>query len=213
MNDLVHRRRTELLGAYVLNHLEGSELAAVQDHLDDCAECQRTVAELAPVVRALARVNADDVTVPAHLEELVVRRVDAQRGQRGRRGRVPLLLAAAAAAVVAGATWWYLRPGVPLEPVALVRQAPGVTAEASLVPHTWGVEIKLDGQGFTAGQTYQVAVTGTDGGEVSAGSFVGTGTNAMHCNLNSSVLRADASGFVVRDAAGTVALSSTFPRQ
>ncbi|GLY46896.1 zf-HC2 domain-containing protein [Lentzea sp. NBRC 102530] len=210
MNDFVHHRRTELLGTYVLNHLTGPELAAVQDHLDDCAECRRTVAELAPVVRALARVDADDVTVPAHLEELVVQRVDAQRG---RRGRTPLLLAAAAAVVIAGATWWFLSPSVPLEPVALDRQAPGVTAEASLVPHTWGVEIKLDGQGFAAGQTYQVAVTRADGGEVSAGSFIGTGTNVMHCNLNSSVLRANASGFVVRDAAGTITLSSTFPQR
>ncbi|MGI5502317.1 anti-sigma factor family protein [Lentzea sp. CA-135723] len=210
MNDFVHERRTELLGAYVLNHLTGHELAAVQDHLDECAECQRTVAEFAPVVRALARVDADDVTVPAHLEELVVQRVDAQRG---RRRRVPLLLTAAAAVVIAGATWWYLRPNVPLEPVALDRQAPGVTAEASLVPHTWGVEIKLDGQGFADGQAYQVAVTRADGGEVSAGSFVGTGENVMHCNLNSSVLRANASGFVVRDAAGAIALSSTFPQR
>lgn len=208
MNDFVHRRRTELLGAYALNHLSGAELAAVQDHLDTCAECRATVAELAPVVRSLDRANPDNVTAPAHLEELVLHRVGAQRG---RRGRAPLLLAAAAAVVIAAGTWWYLRPTAPLEPVALAQQAPGVTAEASLVPHTWGVEIKLDGRGFARGQTYQVAVTRTDGGEVSAGSFVGTGGEAMRCNLNSSVLRENASGFVVRDAAGAIALSSTFP--
>lgn len=210
MNDFVHRRRTELLGAYVLNHLKGPELAAVLDHLDDCAECQGEVAQLAPVARALADVNADKVTVPAHLEELVVRRVYAQRG---RRTRTTLLVTAAAAMVIAGATWWYLRPAAPLEPVALVQQTPGVTAEASIVPHTWGVEIKLDGQGFASGQTFQVSVTGTDGAEVSAGSFIGTGANIMHCNLNSSVLRANASGFVVRDATGTITLASTFPQR
>ncbi|SES05223.1 anti-sigma factor family protein [Lentzea albida] len=211
MNDFVHQRRTDLLGAYVLDHLAEPELTAVRDHLDACADCRRTVAELTPVARALSGVNADDVTVPAHLEELVVRRVGAHRGRRLRRS---LLLAAAAAAVIAGgAAWWYLRPTAPLEPVALVLQAPGVTAEASLVPHTWGVEIKLDGQGFVSGQTYRVAVTGTDGSEVSAGSFIGTGENPMRCNLNSSVLRANASGLVVRDAAGTVALTSTFPRR
>ncbi|WP_394613308.1 anti-sigma factor family protein [Lentzea sp. JNUCC 0626] len=208
MTDSVHERRTELLGAYVLNQLSGHELTAVVDHLDHCADCQRTVAELSPVARALAGVNPDDVSVPAHLEELVVRRVGASR-------RRPALLLTAAAAVViaAGTTWWFLRPAVPLEPVALVQQAPGVSAEASLVPHTWGVEIKLDGRGFAAGQTYRVTVTGSGGEEVSAGSFVGTGENLMHCNLNSSVLRADAAGFVVRDAAGAIALSSTFPRR
>ncbi|MFD4669640.1 anti-sigma factor family protein [Lentzea sp. NPDC058450] len=205
MNDPVHERRTELLGAYVLNHLTGSELDAVQDHLDDCADCRATVAELAPTVRALAGANPDNVTVPSHLEDLVVRKVGAHRRRR------TALLVAAAAVVLAGATWWYLRPTAPLEQVAISAAAPGVTAEAALVPHTWGVEIKLDGQGFAAGQTYQVSVTGTDGAEVSAGSFVGTGQNLMHCNLNSSLLRADASGFVVRDAAGAIALSSTFP--
>lgn len=210
MNDSVHQRRTELLGAYVLNHLEGPELASVLDHLGDCTECRDTVAELAPVARALSGVNADNVTAPAHLEDLVVRRIDVQRG---RRTRIALLLTTAAAvAVIAGAVWWYLRPTAPLEPVALVNQAPGVTAEASIVPHTWGVEIKLDGQGFASGQTYQVAVTGTDGSEISAGSFIGTGENLMHCNLNSSILRANASGFVVRDATGSITLSSTFPR-
>lgn len=211
MNDFVHERRTELLGAYVLDHLDGPEHASVQDHLDDCADCRDTVAELAPVARALSGVDADDVTAPPHLEDLVVRRIDARRG---RRSRTTLVLTAAAAAVIAaGATWWYLRPAAPLEQVALVQQAPGVTAEAAIVPHTWGVEIKLDGQGFTSGRTYRVAVTGTDGGEVSAGSFVGTGANTMHCNLNSSVLRADASGLVVRDEAGAITLTSTFPRR
>ncbi|MFD4636143.1 anti-sigma factor family protein [Lentzea sp. NPDC058436] len=210
MNDSVHERRTELLGPYVLNHLTGSELAAVREHLGECAECRRTVDELTPVARALAGVDADDVTVPAHLEELVVRRVGVRSG---RRTRSVVLLSAAAAVAIAAAGWWYLRPTAPLEPVALVQQAAGVSAEAAIVPHTWGVEIKLDGSGFAPGQTYQVAVTGPDGGEVSAGSFIGTGTTVLHCNLNSSVLRADASGFVVRDAAGTIALASTFPRR
>lgn len=207
-DDTVHQRRTELLGPYVLDHLAEPELTSVRGHVGACAECRHAVAELQPVARALAQADADKVTVPAHLEDLVVQRVNAQRG---RRVRTSLLLTAAAALVLAGATWWYLRPTAPLEPVALTRQAPGVTAEASLVPHTWGVEIKLDGQGFASGQTYRVAVTGRDGSEVSAGSFIGTGANVLHCNLNSSVLRADASGFVVRDAVGAITLTSTFP--
>lgn len=210
MNDSVHERRTELLGAYVLGHLTGSELQAVRNHLDSCAACQDTVAELEPVARALAGVKADTVTVPAHLEDSVARRLDAWRG---RRVRTRLSLAAAASLLAVAATsWWLLRPSVPIEPVALAQQAPGVTAEASIVPHTWGVEIKLDGRGFASGQTYRVAVTSDDGGEVSAGSFIGTGENLMRCNLNSSVLRTSAAGFVVRDETGAVTLSSTFPR-
>jgi co-chaperonin GroES (HSP10) len=39
---------------------------------------------------------------------------------------------------------------------------------------------------------------------------VGTGAREMDCHLNSSVLRTDAAGFEVRDAAGRVVATSAF---
>ncbi len=40
---------------------------------------------------------------------------------------------------------------------------------------------------------------------------LGTGEKEMRCNLNSSVLRDEATGFEVRNAQGKVVLVSTFP--
>ncbi|WP_205860606.1 DUF4394 domain-containing protein [Phycicoccus sp. HDW14] len=87
----------------------------------------------------------------------------------------------------------------------------GVTATAGVVPHTWGVEVRLTASGFAAGDRYRVVVLGEDGRTYPAGEFVGTGARPMVCNLNSSVLRADAAGFEVLDGAGTVLAQSTFP--
>lgn len=71
------------------------------------------------------------------------------------------------------------------------------------------MEIKLTATGFAAGQRYRVVVQTADGRETPAGEFIGTGTNEMRCNLNSSVLRNDASGFRVLDQADRTVLTST----
>lgn len=123
--------------------------------------------------------------------------------------------AAAVALVVVGVfAGWSVsesgRPAVPLESVAVGQAAPGVSASAALVPHTWGVEIKLTAVGFGNGTPYRVVVVDRQGHDVGAGEFVGTGAAEMRCNLNSSVLRGNAAGFKVLDPSGVVALSSSF---
>ena len=97
-----------------------------------------------------------------------------------------------------------------LESVPVTVTSTAGTADAHLVAHTWGTEIKLDASGLEAGATYTVAVVTVDGQEHAAGEFVGTGAQPMHCNLNSGVLRPDAIGFVVLDDSGAEVLASTF---
>ena len=89
--------------------------------------------------------------------------------------------------------------------------APAVESTAEVVPHTWGMEIKLTGSGFDPGLAYRVFVRARDGREVSAGEFVGTGPATMHCNLNTSVLWADAVGFRVVDEEGQQVMTSSLP--
>ncbi|MBC8092422.1 MAG: hypothetical protein H7Y15_10880 [Pseudonocardia sp.] len=101
-------------------------------------------------------------------------------------------------------------PAVPLETVAVREAVPTVDATAQLVPHTWGTEIKLVGSGFEEGDVYTVSVTAVGGRRVGAGEFLGTGDAEMRCNLNSSVLRPDATGFQVLAADGTVVIESVF---
>ncbi|RZT85316.1 putative zinc finger protein [Pseudonocardia sediminis] len=133
-----------------------------------------------------------------------------------RRTRSSSVRLAAAAAVIALAgigIGTVLAPGEsdgPLESVGVQALRPGIDAEAGVVPHTWGVEVKLTASGFDAGRTYRAAVLDSTGRPVGAGEFVGTGGDEMVCNLNSSVLRDRATGFVVTDAAGNPVLVSDF---
>jgi nitroreductase len=220
-----HRALREQLGVYALGHGAADERAAVRAHLDGCAACRAELAALVPLRDRLADVDPsrlDEVPpVPPGLGEAVLSRIAAEEAERqvdlgARRRRRVRTLAAAAAVGVAAAGFgvgWLVRP-VPDEPpresVAVQVTTEELTASADLVPHTWGVEVKLAGEGFTAGEVYRVSVTEEDGDVVPAGQFLGVGPARLVCNLNSSVLREDAVGFEVADADGAVVVRSSF---
>ena len=216
-----HRALREQLGMYALGGGDPAERAAVRAHLDGCAACRAELAELTPVAARLADVDPDRLddlpAPPPGLGEAVLARIAAARvadeGSARRPQRGWALAAVAAVAAAAFGVGWLVRPvppQPPLERVAVEVEAADITATADVVPHTWGVEVKLSGAGFTAGEVYRVSVREQDGAEVPAGEFLGTGPAELDCNLNSSVLRADAVGFRVVDADGAVVLSSDF---
>ncbi|MFC6093019.1 anti-sigma factor family protein [Saccharothrix lopnurensis] len=208
----------ESLGAFVLGQLGEPERIAVQAHVDGCPACRAEVADLRPAVELLGLADpsrvSDAPAVPAGLGESVLARIRAERRPRRAPRRAALVAAAVLIAVSAGGIGYAVgRPTAPLEPVAVAGSAPGVSARAALVPHTWGMEIKLEATGFTPGRAYRVLVRDRAGRQSPAGGFVGTGTVPMTCNLNSSVLRRDAAGFTVLDAGdagGAVALAADF---
>ncbi len=225
MNDLTreeHQDLREQLGVFALGHGSPVERAAVQAHLDGCASCQAELAALTPLAALLADVDPDRLdetpVPPPGLRDAVLARIAAEprppvRLADQRRRRLATAAAAVAIAAAAFALGWLVRPQPPqgpLEPVAVQTADADIRATAAVVPHTWGVEVKLTGTGFTAGEVYSVTVREADGDQVSAGEFIGVGPAEMICNLNSSVLRADAAGFVVVDSGGTVVVSSTF---
>jgi anti-sigma factor RsiW len=219
-----HREHRELLGAFALGHLARPEHDRVRAHLDGCAACRAELAELVPLGRRLSAVDPDVLdetpTPPPGLGEAVLARIAAEerrvvplRRRTAVRHRVALGAAVVGVAATGAVVGWVARPvpdPVPLEPVAVQAVASDVEATADLVPHTWGVEVKLTGTGFDAGEVYRVAVTADDGREVPAGQFLGVGPQPMRCNLNSSVLRADAVAFEVVDADGDVVARSEF---
>lgn len=220
-----HAELRTSLGAYALGHLPPDAAARVRDHVAACADCRRELTELRPAVDALVGLrDADRVAEaepPPDLGERVTTRVAEVRRQDGRRdrrryaGAGALAGGAVAAALVGGLT---LVGGddpapqakVPLEAVPVEVEQPGVTADADLIAHTWGVEVKLSASGFVRGETYRVVVLRRDGARSPAGEFIGTGSDPMVCNLNSSVLRPRAGGFEVRDATGRLVVSSRF---
>jgi predicted anti-sigma-YlaC factor YlaD len=217
-----HRLLRESLGAYVLGHLDPADEDAVRTHLATCAECRAELAELQPVANALAGARRRPVLGGPAPRALQHRVEDAVAAEAGRRRRAHLvrsvttLVAAAALVVVAvlGITMFIDRtPAAPVPETVAVQVASEldqVSATAGLIAHTWGVEVKLTTAGLAAGSQYQAFVLGENGGEVWAGTFTAIGEETMNCNLQSSVLRDQASGFEIRDQAGDVVISSDF---
>ncbi|SDE84460.1 anti-sigma factor family protein [Pseudonocardia oroxyli] len=213
MNDS-HRTIREQLGAYLLGGLTAPEETALGAHLDGCPDCRAELDDLRPVADALAGVAPQDLAhAPAPPPFLIERVLDEVRrtprpAAAPPRRRAPLLVAAAVvvAALVGGGVGFIAGtgPDAPREAVAVRTLAGGVQASATVIPHTWGIEITLDADGFTAGTPYRVVVIDDAGRTVGAGEFLGTGADPMVCNLNTSVLRAQAAGFDVLDPDGRV---------
>lgn len=215
MNTDEHRRLRELLGSYALGQLGADETTGLRAHLDGCADCRAELAAIAPLAAPLKLVDPDrlehaPIAPPDWLEESVLAAIKAEPRRIRPKGR--WLMAAAAALVIAGAgtgLGYALAPDppkIPLEPVQVTALAAGVQSTADVVPHTWGMEIKLVGTGYEPGKRYHVVVLDAAGRVAPAGEFIGTGAKRMSCNLNSSVLRADAKIFEVLDEADQVVL-------
>ena len=222
-----HRELRELLGAFVLGQLDDVEAGRVRAHLDGCAACRAERDELAPLAVALRDVDPDvfDV-VPVEPGPLLAARIERQvrveRTARSRRTVLRRTATVAAAVVVAtgtGAVGYGLgrpapapapaaAPVVPLEPVAVTASTAGVRASADLVAHTWGMEIKLTATGLRSGSGYRMWVQSSDGSRHEAGGLIGVGAKTMHCNLNTDVLRRDATSFTLTDGDGTVVLTA-----
>lgn len=225
-----HREQRELLGAYALGHLPPALADPLRAHLDGCGDCRAELAEIASLRGDLDGVDADRVTTlvtpPSDLGDriraavaderhLVLARETAQRRRTG--VRRSLLTAAAGIVVLAAGVGigtaidgGAAPPAVPVEQLALVpagSAAPTVTS-AGLIAHTWGVEVRLVATGFRDGEVYRAAVRTGDGRLVPAGEFLGVGDRALTCNLQAALLRPDATGFVITDAAGAEVLQT-----
>ena len=217
MNVNDHRELRELLGAYVLDQLDADRLDAVRAHLAGCAECRAEVAGLQPVAAALHDFDptlADPTAPPPDLGDQVLQTVDRHRRAAARRSRWRraggAVLVAASLTAAFGVGSWFSGPrnDPPVIAVALDLDQPGVSADAGLVRHTWGTELKLEARGLTAGGSYAVTFVRDDGERVSAGSFLGTGADPVRCSVNAALPVDAATELMITDPAGVVVLDA-----
>ncbi len=218
MNAEEHRALRELIGAYVLDGLTDAERLALQAHLDGCAECRAEVEELTPVVTTLRGVDPDALDVsttapPPALGEVILASV---RERSRRRDRERLLRRTGAGLLAAAVLVGVFFLGVQLAPtpatppviaMTVDRVANGVQAEAGLVRHTWGTELKLTATGLAEG-AYTVVFVRDDGTVVPGGTFIGTGANTLNCSLNGALPLDRTAEIVVTDATGAVVVDA-----
>jgi hypothetical protein len=99
------------------------------------------------------------------------------------------------------------QPLPPTETIALTGAPDGVRASAKLINHTWGVELLLTVSGLPPGRRYDTVYRATDGRELLAGSFLGTGREAL-CRMNGALLRDELATIEVRRPDGEALLRS-----
>ena len=162
---------------FVLGQLGGDERAAVQAHLDGCAECRAERDLLSPLAEILPLADPAWLSAapaaPRGLGRKVARKVEAERrGVRRRRFQIGFGLAAATAAAV---TVLVLAIGAGSGGPAGTRVAfadlpRGVQISGDLQQRSWGTEVSVYVHGMRPGTPCHVFLRGPNG-RVDAGSF------------------------------------------
>lgn len=175
------REWRESLGAYALGQLPGDQRAALDAHLEGCAECRAEAESLQAVSRLLPHADPDRFgpapAPPPALGRRIVATIDSERRVRRRRRqfRLGLGLGGAAAAVAASVLAIFVLsdsagPG-PEQQVAFRSLPPGVAIAATLEPQAFGTEIRMYVKGIRSGTLCRVFMRGKGGDVVSAGTF------------------------------------------
>jgi hypothetical protein len=174
------REWRESLGARALGQLPEEERAALEAHLEGCAECRAELESLAGVARLLPLADPERFGTtpapPAALGDRVAATIRAER-RKGRRRRLRLGLAfsGATAALAAAALAIFVLPGgssgEPEQHIAFASLPPGLHIAATLEPHAYGTEIHMYVKGAPSGTLCRVFVRGPDGARQPAGSF------------------------------------------
>jgi len=178
------REWRESLGAYALGQLPAEERAALEAHIEGCAECRAELESLAGVVRLMPLADPERFDSapqpPALLGERIAATIAAERRASRRRGRRRLGLAwagaaaatAAAAAVLAIFVLGGGDGGSSPERHVTFAALPGrLHIGARLEPHAFGTEIHMYVKGAPSGALCRVFLRGPHGTKVSAGSF------------------------------------------
>lgn len=169
------------LGAYALGDLPPSERAALEAHLEGCAECRAELASLQPVARLLpladpARFGQPAPRPPSDLGDRVAATIGAEREARTtrrRQRRFGFALAGAAAAAVLAIVLFSggESGGAPTQHIEFSGLPPGVEVSAALQPHAYGTEIHMYVKGARSGILCRVFLRDGRGRVFSAGSF------------------------------------------
>ena len=203
-----------LIAERALNPLDPAMEADVTAHLVTCSECRDLAHEFAITAAALATAGPAPTAPPTqdapsaeHLYTRISTRIATERNRQRRRIWSTGLIATAAAALItvfainiATSTSSTTRTAPPR--IALTNNA--IDATAVLEQKAWGTQIRLEGQGFTPGQQYNVWLEQTNGTHIPAGTFTGVANTRITVTLASALPRSQAIAIGVSQPDGTL---------
>lgn len=217
-------------GAYVLGALSPSERLEFERHLPLCAECSRSVRELAGLPGLLAQVSLDDLdparqpplprTLPSALS------ADIRRSQRRRTLAAAGIAAAIAGLVSAAAVGlsvreWGSAPGTPVASTSVTSTTPAlpmtavghvpVQASVRLEPVPWGTRLDVTctyegGPGYTRPADYALVVRTRSGGSEQVATWRGLPGKTMNLSAATATARRDITSVEMRTRTGTTVL-------
>ncbi len=220
-------------GAYVLGALSPSERLDFERHLAGCAECSRSVRELAGLPGLLAQVDLDELEpadgppLPSTLLPSLVREV---RGDQRRRSLLVGAVAASVAAVVATAlaVWAGVdqdrAPQSPASPTVAATRTPGlpmvavgptpVRADVLVANVAWGTRLDVtcsyaaDDEDYESspGAEYALVVRTRDGGAEQVATWRGLPGRTMRLSAATATSRSEIETVEMRTSDGVVVL-------
>jgi Putative zinc-finger len=174
------REWRESLGAQALGQLAGPERAALEAHIEGCAECRAELESLASVALLMpladpARFDSAPAPPPALAGRVAARIRAERRAQRMRRWRARVAIGGVAAAAAAAVLALFVLPGgdapSPEQHVAFASLPAGMKIDATLEPRAFGTEIHMYVKGVRSGTLCRVFLRGPGGARMPAGSF------------------------------------------
>jgi hypothetical protein len=192
------REWRESLGAYALGQLPEGERAALEAHLEGCADCREELQSLAGVARLMPLADPERFGAapepPPLLGDQIAATIGAER-RVARRRRFGLAWSGAAAAVAATAVLAIFVLGdsggggsePPAQRVAFRSLPAGMQINASLEPRSFGTQIEVYVSGVRSGTLCRVFLRGTHGTRLSAGSFRYRWDGDTHAMLSSGL--------------------------
>lgn len=184
---LEHASVADWDAAYVLGALSSADRHAFEAHLEDCGQCRRAVAEIAPVAGLLGRIEkehaesllVEPVAAPDPARRTEFARIGTGERMRQRRRRWTGALAAAAAIVIAVALVPVVGSSLSESTEVALENSADVPLEATVTLEQveWGTRIELEchygvsDDGYSVERSYALYVIGADSTEDQASSW------------------------------------------
>jgi len=200
-----------LLAPYAFGTLDADDRARVEAALASSELVRMLYRDIAEAAAALEEADPAHIDDRAEPSPLLEQRIVAAARRRNTPWRAITAVAASVVVLVAGFALVSRdsAPAVPREPITLAAGVDGVEVlEADLIAHTWGTEVEFVVDGVEDGVTYTVSFLDEAGDRVGAGSFLGVDDRPVDCRMNAALLRDDATGLVILDAAGEIVLEA-----